>query len=87
MERADERESWVAELGRIIGENRPEEDGAEEDGAEEDGADDGQHNTSDHPRVGPPFGPLERRDVPWTDPQESRPPSRLTWWPRAVTSS
>ena len=82
----DERESWVAELGRIIGENRPEEDGAEEDGAEEDGAeedgaeedgaeedgaeedgaDDGQHNTSDHPRVGPPFGPLERRDVPWT---------------------
>ena len=53
----DERESWVAELGRIIGETRPEEDGAEEDGAD---------NTSDHPRVGPPFGPMERRDVPWT---------------------
>ena len=52
----DERESWVAELGRIIGETRP----------EEAGADDGEDNTSDHPRVGPPFGPLERRDVPWT---------------------
>ncbi len=62
----DERESWVAELGRIIGETRPEEDGPEEDGPEEDGPEeDGADNTSGHPRVGPPFGPLERRDVPW----------------------
>ena len=26
---------------------------------------DGEDNTSDHPRVGPPFSPLERHDVPW----------------------
>ena len=50
----DEREPWVAELGRIIGEAR-----------REDGEDDGEDNTSDHPRVGPPFSPLERHDVPW----------------------
>jgi SAM-dependent methyltransferase len=50
----DEREPWVAELGRIIGEARP-----------EDGEDDDEDNTSDHPRVGPPFAPLERHDVPW----------------------
>jgi SAM-dependent methyltransferase len=47
----DERVGWVAELGRIIGESR--------------GDDDGEDNTSDHPRVGPPFSPLERHDVPW----------------------
>ena len=47
----DELVSWVAELGRIIGETR--------------GQDDGEENTSDHPRVGPPFSPLERHDVPW----------------------
>lgn len=47
----DERVGWVAELGRIIGESR--------------GDDDGEVNTSDHPRVGPPFAPLERHSVPW----------------------
>jgi len=47
----DERVSWVAELGRIIGETR--------------GQDDGEENTSDHPRVGPPFSPLERHDASW----------------------
>jgi SAM-dependent methyltransferase len=52
----DERAPWVAELGRIIGETRPRENGT---------ADDGEDNTSGHPRVGPPFPPLERHDVPW----------------------
>ena len=49
----DEREPWVAELGRIVGETRA------------DDSDDGEENTSDHPQVGPPFAPLERHDVPW----------------------
>jgi len=52
--RRDERTGWVAELNQIIGESR--------------GDDDGGDNTSDHPRVGPPFGPLERHDVPWIYP-------------------
>lgn len=47
----DERVGWVAALGRIIGETRQD--------------DAGEDNTSDHPRVGPPFSPLERHDVPW----------------------
>jgi SAM-dependent methyltransferase len=54
----DERVGWVAELGRIIGETR-------EDDTDED-------NTSDHPRVGPPFSPLERHDVPWSHRREVR---------------
>jgi len=48
----DERVSWVAELGRTIGEERGRDDEAGE-------------NTSDHPQVGPPFSPLERHDVAW----------------------
>ena len=48
----DEHVGWVAELGRIIGETRDQDNEPEE-------------NTSDHPRVGPPFSPLERHDVPW----------------------
>jgi SAM-dependent methyltransferase len=47
----DERVDWVAELGRIIGETRAPDAGAA--------------NTSDHPRVGPPFTPLERHEVSW----------------------
>jgi SAM-dependent methyltransferase len=49
----DERVDWVAELGRIIGETRGQDEGA------------GAANTSDHPRVGPPFTPLERHEVFW----------------------
>ena len=48
----DERVGWVAELGRIIGETRDQDNEPGE-------------NTSDHPRVGPPFSPPERHDVPW----------------------
>jgi len=59
----DERVGWVAELGRIIGETR--EDDPDEDDPDED-------NTSDHPRVGPPFSPLERHDVPWIHRREVR---------------
>jgi hypothetical protein len=44
----DEREPWVAELGRIIKEN------------------DEQRTNSTSPRVGGPFEPLERLDIPWT---------------------
>ena len=76
----DERESWVAELGRIIGEARPEEDGAKRRHGR------GQDNTSDHPRVGPPFGPLERARRA-LDPPADPSPNCSTWWPRAVTSS
>jgi len=47
----DERMAWVAGLGRIIGEMCRD--------------DAGEDNTSEHPRVGPPFSPLERRDVAW----------------------
>lgn len=46
----DERVPWVAELGRRINEIHEDDEG---------------DNTSDHPRVGPPFSPLERHDVPW----------------------
>jgi len=47
----DEGAGWAAELGRVIGETR---------------ADDaGEDNTREHPRVGPPFTALERRDVRW----------------------
>jgi SAM-dependent methyltransferase len=44
----DEREDWVAQLGRIM-----------HQGIEQD-----MRSTS--PRIGPPFGPVERFDVEWT---------------------
>lgn len=44
----DDREPWVAELGRIIHE------------------DDEQRTRSTSPRVGRPFGPPERLEIPWT---------------------
>jgi len=45
----DEREPWVAELGRIVhGGDRPEVE-------------------TKRPAIGPPFGPIERHDVEWTD--------------------
>jgi SAM-dependent methyltransferase len=43
----DEREDWVAELGRIL-------------------HDPGDHRRGDRGIVGPPFGPVEHRDVEWT---------------------
>ena len=43
----DEREDWVAELGRIL-------------------HDPGDHHRQDRGIIGPPFGPVERRDVEWT---------------------
>jgi len=43
----DEREDWVAELGRIL-------------------HDPGDHHRGDRGIVGPPFGPVEHRDVEWT---------------------
>ena len=43
----DEREDWVAELGRIL-------------------HDPGEHHRQDRGIIGPPFGPVERRDVEWT---------------------
>jgi SAM-dependent methyltransferase len=48
----DERVGWVTELGRIIGETGDQDNEPRE-------------NMSDHPRVGPPFSPPERHDVPW----------------------
>ncbi len=42
----DEREDWVAELGRIL-------------------HDPGGHRSQDRGIIGPPFGPVERRDVEW----------------------
>jgi SAM-dependent methyltransferase len=42
----DEREEWVAELGRIL-------------------HDPGEHRSQDSGLIGPPFGPVERRDVEW----------------------
>ncbi len=42
----DEREDWVAELGRIL-------------------HDPGEHRRPDRGIIGPPFGPVERRDVEW----------------------
>jgi SAM-dependent methyltransferase len=42
----DEREEWVAELGRIL-------------------HDPGEHREEDRGIIGPPFGPVERRDVEW----------------------
>ena len=42
----DEREDWVAELGRIL-------------------HDPGEHREEDRGIIGPPFGPVERRDVEW----------------------
>ena len=42
----DEREDWVAELGRIL-------------------HDPGEHRSHDRGLIGPPFGPVERRDVEW----------------------
>jgi SAM-dependent methyltransferase len=43
----DEREDWVAELGRIL-------------------HDPGDHQRGDRGIIGPPFGPVEHRDVEWT---------------------
>jgi SAM-dependent methyltransferase len=43
----DEREDWVAELGRIL-------------------HDPGEHHRPDRGIIGPPFGPVEHRDVEWT---------------------
>jgi len=45
----DEREPWVAELGRIV-----------------HGGDWHEVETR-RPAIGPPFGPIERHDVEWTD--------------------
>ncbi len=42
----DEREDWVAELGRIL-------------------HDPGEHHRPDRGIIGPPFGPVEHRDVEW----------------------
>jgi SAM-dependent methyltransferase len=42
----DEREGWVAELGRIL-------------------HDPGEHHREDRGLIGPPFGPVEHRDVEW----------------------
>jgi len=49
----DERLDWVAELGRIMGESRGQDEAADEG------------NTGEHPHVGPPFTPLERHEVSW----------------------
>jgi SAM-dependent methyltransferase len=51
----DEGVDWVAELGRIVDEQ------GEKMAADALRAD----NDHDHPRVGPPFGPLELHQVPW----------------------
>jgi SAM-dependent methyltransferase len=51
----DEREDWVARLGTIMRGNR--------DGT--DGSYPGTAEISQAPPVGPPFGPVERRDVEW----------------------
>ena len=42
----DEREDWVAELGRIM-------------------RDPNDHRRQDRGIIGPPFGPVEHRDVKW----------------------
>ena len=47
----DERADWVSGLGAIL--------------RQSDGAHAVSSNVSAAPRVGPPFGPLERRDVGW----------------------
>ena len=51
----DGREPWVAELNRIVDEQ------GSKLAADEMRAD----NDHDHPRVGPPFGPLELHQVQW----------------------
>src|SRR5579875_579963 len=51
----DEREPWVSRLNRIV----------EEQGRKKQADELRAHNDHDNPQVGPPFGPLELRQVPW----------------------
>src|SRR6201996_614534 len=51
----DDREPWVTALNRIV----------EEQGRKKPADDMRARNDHDNPKVGPPFGPLERHKVPW----------------------
>src|SRR6201999_3125767 len=51
----DGREPWVARLNQIV----------TEQGRKKEADELRAHNDHDNPQVGPPFGPLELRQVPW----------------------
>ena len=94
----DERESWVAELGRIIGETRPEEDGPEEDGRKKTARKKTARKKTARKKTARKTARTTRaatrgwarRSGRWNavtcpGPTGWPSPNCSTWWPRAVT--